>query len=202
MTPPSAQVDNVGAMLKRTRRIQQGVLLVVLLAAAISVTVLSAPNAGADGESFQIFRGPGGPYEIIVGVQPHKPKVGPMHISVSVLDPDTGLPLDGATILVVAYDSDGEPVYQSPALQNPAERQFYEANITFYTSGQWSLLIKVDTDERGHGEATVPMFISPTSLDPGVEGLVVLVLIITAICGGVLYLWWSSRRSRSVAISR
>ena len=190
------------------KRLRQGrpvfplvIALVLLLVAAISLATLLAPKAYADRESFQLFRGPGGPYEIILGVLPHKPKVGIMHFSVSVLDPDTGQTVDDALVMVVAYDSEDEPIYQSPALQNPQEPQFYEANITFYTPGRWSLLVKVESDSKGYGEVMVPMFISPTSLDPGIEGLIVLLLIVFGISGGVLYLWWSSRRKRAAAFS-
>ncbi|PKB62103.1 MAG: hypothetical protein BZY79_00240 [SAR202 cluster bacterium Casp-Chloro-G4] len=193
-------------MIKRMRRIEHVlpliILMVVFLATALWVATLSAPNAEANGESLQIFRGPGGPYEIIVGVLPHKPKVGLMHLSVSVLDPETGRPVDKAVVMIIANDTEGEPTYQSPALQNPAEPQFYEANISFFTPGQWSLLVKVDTEQKGYGEATVPIHISPTSLNPGPEGLVVLSLIVFGISGGVIYLGWSSRRKRAATLSR
>ena len=125
-----------------------------------------------------------------------------MHFTVSVLDPDTSQTIDDALVMVVAHDSEGKPVYQAPALQNPAEPQYYEANITFYTPGQWSMLVKVDSKTMGYGEVMVPMFISPTSLDPGIEGLIVLLLIVFGISGGVLYLWWSSRRKLTAAFNR
>lgn len=178
------------------------VLLLVLQAVLTSSSVLPVSTAAAGGESFQIFRGPSGPYEIVVGVLPHKPKVGVMHISVSVLEPGTDRPIEDVVIMIVAHDSEGEPVYQSPALQNPDDPKFYDANISFYTPGQWSLLVKVDSDAKGPGEAMVPMFISPTSLDPGIEGFFVLLIIVAAISGGVIYLWWSSRRKRAAALSR
>lgn len=188
-------------ILQRNPKIATIIRLMIFLAVLVLATSLPTPAANADGKSFQIFRGPGGPYEVIVGVLPHKPKVGIMHFSVSVLDPVTKQTVDDAVVLIVANDSEGEPIYQAPALQNPQEPQFYEANITFYTSGQWSLLVKVDSETKGHGEANVPMFISPTSLDPGIEGFVVLLIIVGSITTGVLYLWHSSRRKRPSVIS-
>jgi len=200
------RMHNITNMQKYFRQFRP-VFIVLMMCVTVQLivthtSVMPVPAATAGGESFQLFRGPGGPYEIIVGVQPHKPKVGIMHISISVVEPGTDRPIDGVTIMVVAHDSLGEPIYQSPALQDPQEPKFYDANITFYEAGQWSLKIKVDSDARGPGEAMVPMFISSTSLDPGIEGLAVLLIIVGGIVGGVVYLTWSSRRKRAAALSQ
>jgi len=178
------------------------ILLITVQMVAVSTSVLPVPTTTADGDSFLLFRGTGGPYEIIVGVQPHKPKVGIMHISVSVVESGTDRPIDDVVIMIIAHDSEGQPIYQAPALQDPQDPNFYDANITFYNPGQWSLKIKVDSETRGPGEAMVPMYISPTSLDPGIEGLFVLLIIVGGITGGVLYLSWSSRRKRAATLSQ
>ena len=206
LTDAMIKMHNIINMRKYLRLFRPVVIvLMMLITIQLIVThtsILTVPAVTAGGESFQLFRGPGGPYEIIVGVQPHKPKVGIMHISVSVVEPGTNRPIDGVKIMVVAHDSQGKPIYQAPALQDPQEPKFYDANITFYEPGQWSLNIKVDSEARGPGEAMVPLFISSTSLDPGIEGLVVLLMIVGGISGGVVYLTWSSRRKRTAALSQ
>ncbi len=206
MTLISEWRHDIGDMQKLVRQFKFLSVLVILLitvqVVAVSTSVLPVPTTTANGDSFLLFRGTGGPYEIIVGVQPHKPKVGIMHISVSVVESGTDRPIDDVVIMIIAHDSEGQPIYQAPALQDPQEPKFYDANITFYNPGQWSLKIKVDSEARGPGEAMVPMYISPTSLDPGIEGLFVLLIIVGGITGGVLYLSWSSRRKRAALLSQ
>ncbi len=144
----------------------------------------------------QLHRGPAGPYEVVITVQPHKPRVGTVHIAVTVLDPAKRIAVEDAKVLIVAYNPKGEPTYQSPALNDPATPIHYKGNIIFRSPGQWELLVKIETDEHGEVTATTPLNIADAASNPGIEGLIVLALVTLALGGGTAYVIYSIRRQQ------
>ncbi len=144
----------------------------------------------------QLHRGPAGPYEIIITVQPHKPKVGTVHFGVTIHDPATQALVENASVLIVAYNPEGEPTYQTPALNDPATPIHYKGNIIFRSAGQWSLLTKIETAEHGLVTATTPINIAEAASVPSVEGMLMLALVTLAILGGSAYVIYSIRRAQ------
>ena len=144
----------------------------------------------------QLYKGPAEPYEVIVTVQPQRPKVGTVHFAVTVLDPGTQTLVEDARVLIVAYNPDGEPTYQSPALNDPATPIHYLGNIIFRDAGQWSLVVKIETAEHGETQAVTPIHIAPAASAPGFEGVFVLAVVAAALFGGTAYVAWSIRRSQ------
>ena len=75
-------------------------LITAVVVALIAGVIQAAPGvvgrASAHGEEdrFEIFRGQEGPYLVIVGIQPEKPVVGTVHISITALEAETLLPVD------------------------------------------------------------------------------------------------------------
>lgn len=144
----------------------------------------------------QIYRGAAGPYETIITVQPHKPRVGTVHFGVTIFDPATQTLVEDARVLIVAYNPEGEPTYQTPALNDPATPIHYKGNIIFRSSGQWSLLTKIETEEHGEVTASTPIHIAEAVSTASVEGLFMLVLVTLALCGGASYVIYSIRRAQ------
>ncbi len=176
-------------------------LLTLLIAAALVLMAQTPVQTPAGEESIfdkplQVFRGPAGEYEIIVTVQPQRPRVGTVHFGVTVLHPASQTILENAKVLIVAYNPEGEPTYQTPALNHPAEPIHYKGNIIFRSAGQWSLRVKVDTPEYGSAEATTPLHIFEPATTPGVEGVIVLALVTTALLGGTAYVVFMIRRAQ------
>ena len=144
----------------------------------------------------QIFRGPAGPYEVILTVQPQKPRVGTVHFAATVLHPGTQTLVENANVLIVAYNPDGEPTYQTPALNDPATPIHYKGNIIFRGAGQWSLAVRIDSDLHGAAEARMPLHIAQPASTPGIEGALMLGLVTVALGGGAAYVAYSARRAR------
>lgn len=145
----------------------------------------------------QLHRGPAGPYEVIITIQPHKPKVGTVHFGVTVLDHESQTAVEDALVRIVAYPPNPDDrALQTPALNDPATPIHYKGNIIFRSPGQWSLLTEIKTAERGLVTATTPIYVAEASSVPSVEGLFMLALVTLALCGGTAYIVFSIRRAQ------
>lgn len=169
------------------------------VAAAVVVLVLVAsagPAVMANGAGKEIFRGVEGPFQLVVRVQPEEPALGAVHLTFEPTIASTGEPAEDAMIEVLAKDAEGAERYQVRAVNTPLERQYYDANITFHEAGEWTLV--VDVEQAGTGSATfeVPMTVAPQLIPArAVAGTLVFLLISGAIVGGVVLLWYQSRRA-------
>lgn len=171
----------------------------VIIIALLSVFIMGQTPGGRTNvfdAPLQLYKGPAGPYEIIITIQPHKPKVGTVHFGVTILDPATQSLVEDAKVLIVAYNPEGEPTYQTPALNDPATPIHYKGNIIFRSSGQWSLLTKIETAKHGTVTASTPINIAEAASTASVEGLVMLVLVTLALGGGTAYVIFSIRRAQ------
>ena len=152
----------------------------------------------------QLYRGPAGPYEVVITIQPHKPKVGTVHFGVTVLDHETQTVVEGARVRIVAYPPNPDDrALQTPALNDPATPIHYKGNIIFRSEGQWSLRTEIVTEEHGLLTATTPIYIAGASSAPRREGLFMLALVNIVLIGGTAFAIYSIRRSqRSKAASQ
>ncbi len=152
----------------------------------------------------QLYRGPAGPYEIIITIQPHKPKVGTVHFGVVIFDPQTRTAVEDARVRIVAHPPNlDDRALQTPALNDPATPIHYKGNIIFRSAGQWNLVAEIQTDEHGEVTATTPINIAEAASTSSVEGLFMLILVTLALGGGTAYVIFSIRRAqRSRASSR
>lgn len=169
----------------------------MLLLALASVFIMGqTPRESIFDAPLQLYKGPADPYEVIVAVQPQKPKVGTVHFTVTILDPATQSLVENAKVLIVAYNPDGEPTYQSPALNDPATPIHYKGNIIFRSAGQWSLRVKIETEAHGETQAVTPINIAEAASAPGLEGVFVLALVVLALGGGTAWVAYSIRRQQ------
>ena len=163
-----------------------------LLAALLSLQPDRA--AMANGNSTEIYRGSNDGYELIVGVQPDRPVVGSVHITITPIDLETASPVPHAQITVVAHDPEGKLAYQARAVSNPASIQYYDANITFESPGDWVLSIEISSDALGKTIFRVPLQVGEVPLPAQPAGTIVWLVVVSAIAGGGAYLWYRSRR--------
>ena len=145
----------------------------------------------------QLHRGPAGPYEVIITIQPHRPKVGTVHFGVTILDPATQSLVEDAKVRIVAHPPNPDDrALQTPALNDPATPIHYKGNIIFRSAGQWNLVAEIQTAEHGEVAATTPINIAEAASTSSVEGLLMLALVTLALGGGTAYVIFSIRRAQ------
>lgn len=171
-------------------------MLRLLVPLAMLLALAFSDVASANGDAVEIFRGRGGPYEVVVRILPEKPLVGTVHISITPLDAATSLTVTDAEIIVVADDERGKPTYQARALNTPASPQYYEANITFASPGKWTLRVEVESETLGKATVAAPLEIGENPLPSGTPGTLIWLLVFFTLVGGATYVWYSTRRAR------
>ena len=169
-------------------------VLSALLAAAVAFVLPVWGLASANGNSVEIFRASEGRYEIIVGVQPAAPVVGLAHFTITPLDLGTSAPVIDAEINVVAHDPQDRPTYRVRAINSPAARNYYDANITFDSPGDWTLFVEVESAALGHATVAVPLRVGAQALGPSLAGTITWVIVLATLVGGSLYLWYRQRQ--------
>ena len=172
----------------------RSVLGVVFL--AVGLLAAAVTDALANGAGLETYRGRAGGYELVVRVQPELPMVGALHLTFTLLDVRSLEPVLDATVTVVARDDSGVERYQARAVNTPAERKYYDANLTIESPGQWTLLVDVRSDERGAAKFSVPLTVGGSA--PGLYGggFVVWVLTVAVLVGGGSVVWWRGSRGR------
>ena len=164
--------------------------------AAVALLALSGPALLANGAGAEIFRGVEGPLQLVVRVQPEEPALGAVHLTFEPTNAATGEAVEDAMIEVLAKDAEGAERYVVRAVNTPGERQYYDANITFHEAGEWTLVVDVERPGTGTTTFTVPMTVAPQHIPAReVAGTVVFLLISAALVGGVVLLWYQSRRA-------
>lgn len=171
----------------------------VTISGLISVVIMltTTTNALAHGNTKEIFRAKEGSYEVIVRTLPKEPVVGTVHFSITPMDASVNQIVSDAQILIVSNNNEGKPTYQARALNTPDSPRYYDANITFKSSGQWTLIIKIQNNRLGEVTFTVPLNVSDQAIGPGNSGTVVFLVLLVILVGGSLYVWRSARRHKT-----
>ena len=145
----------------------------------------------------EIFREVDGQFEIVVAALPEKPRVGTVHFSVTPLEAATGAVVSNANVtLTVRRGPDQRPIV-ALALNTPAAPQYYDANVTFATSGDWSMTVEVRSDELGEATVEIPLRVDDLRLAPSSAAGYVFLGVLIVLVGVPLLLWLSLRRSRA-----
>ena len=173
--------------------------VLAILVCALFFAPLAVTEVSSHGDSTVIYRGAAGPYQLSLRIQPAPPRVGTVHFSVFGLNSGRGSPIAEPRINIVAINSSGEHVYQTPAIKDPDNPDLYEGNILFRDAGEWSIEVTVDTKEHGEGSVVIPIQINPASIEPGPEGSIVFALITLALLSGTAYLWYTARKARAAS---
>ena len=175
------------------------VLRYALVAAVVAGLPLAWSHMDANGKGLEIYRASEGRFEVIVSVQPEKPVVGTMHFTIEPVDTETALPILNAEIEIVAQDPAGKPAYRVKALNPPFALQYYDANITIKSPGDWTLLVTVDRDGIGRATFAVPLLVGERPVGPSPAGTVVWLVVLGVLGGGSVYFWRKSRRLQQQA---
>ena len=183
-------ISTAGSVWRRTGSL----MAVVILATAMALG--SSATASAHGDAVEIFRDRAGPYDVVVGVLPETPRVGPVHFSITLTDTATSLQVNDAEVTIIANDERGRPTFQARALNTPQSPQLYEANISFESAGVWTVEVQVLTARLGLTTFSFPIDVGPLAIGPVTGGAVVLLGVIVVLIGGASYVWYSARRQR------
>ena len=168
------------------------------LAASVALfSWLAWGYVAANGVGKEIFRGQAGAFEIVVRVQPARPEMGRVHLTITPLDPESTAVLLNVEVEVVALNPEGEPTYRVRAVNAPLAVEYYDANITFESAGSWTLLVNVAREGRGRATFSVPLIVEEASLSPTLGGTLVWLAVLAALAGGGTYVWYSSRKLRA-----
>jgi len=145
----------------------------------------------------EILREVDGQFEVVVAALPEKPRVGTVHFSVTPLEAATGAVVSNANVtLTVRRGPDQRPIV-ARAVNTPAAPQYYDANITFTTAGDWSVTVEVQSDELGEATVEMPLRVDDQRITPNSGGGYVLLGVVILLAGGAVHLWLSSRRARA-----
>jgi hypothetical protein len=97
----------------------------------------------AHGNMKDIHYGTTGEYDLKISIIPHEPVSGSVHFHIEPTLSSTTEPIEKAIITVIIRQ--GEDAFQSRAVNSPSSPAIYDANLTFETSGEWEVEIKIST---------------------------------------------------------
>ena len=120
-------------------------LLCLVSAAALLFTAAFALDAASANGSVRlvVIDEVAGPYLIRVGVLPADPIVGPLHVSILLLEADAQSPVEDATVKV-GVSGPGAPA-QTEAVNSPQSPQLYEGNLILDALGDWDVTMDIDS---------------------------------------------------------
>ena len=168
-------------------------LLALLL---LTVLLVGLRPALAHERAVEIFRGQDGQFEVVMAALPEKPVVGIVHFSITPVDAASGTVISDADVTLTVSRGPGKRPILARAVNTPAAPQYYDANITFVSSGEWTAVVEVRSDALGEATVETSFNIDERRIPASSSGAFVLLGILVLFAGGVTYLWRSSRRAR------
>ena len=181
-------------LLPATPRVQRKRKLLLLL--LLAVFLIGPRPAIAHERAVEIFRGQDGRFEVVIAALPERPVVGTVHFSITPVDAASGAVIPDADVTLTVRRGPEERPIKARAVNTPTAPQYYDANITFASSGEWTAVIEVRSDTLGEATVETNFRIDDRRIPPSSSGAFVLLGILVLFAGGVTYLWWSSRRER------
>lgn len=118
---------------------------------------------------------------------------GSAQYSVIVTHPETGEPVPGAKVVMLAAgQEEGEPGW-AIATNSPADPAQYNVHLKLDSTGEWTISADVSSSlGADYVDVTTLEVPSVNRLTPGTW---VFVGVFAAILGGIAYVWWSARRN-------
>lgn len=180
---------------------------VSLAVAAFALATLAAPSASAQSPEAAepevaeavtrgIYLVEQGPHRVTVQTIPSVPAAGTVHFVVTPTLIADGSAVTSAIVLIVVDDDQGEPTYQSLALNPPDRSNQYTANILVKKAGDWTVRVNL---QIGGDELVLsfPLEVIERSITGGIAGTISFFVVLAVLLGGAGYLAWSSRRRRA-----
>jgi hypothetical protein len=153
------------------------------------------PVLAHDG-AVEIFRGRDGRFEVVIAALPERPSVGTVHFSITPVDAASGDLVRDALVTLTVRRGPEERAIQARAVNTPAAPQYYDANITFASSGEWTAVVEVLSDALGEATVETGFRVDDQRITPSSSGTYVFLGILILLGGGATYVWRSSRRAR------
>ena len=127
--------------------------------AAMTGNLLAPPGeALANGSTRPLVKSErAGPYTLEVGIFPGTPRVGNLHLSIQVLETDTGQAITDALIMASATGPpEATDVGSVKAVNAPQSPRLYDLDIPLDMEGAWSLAVQVEA-ARGPARLEIPL---------------------------------------------
>ena len=170
----------------------------VAVLALLAVVSLGLAGGVEGSGPTEVFRHRQGGYEMALSVLPYPPKVGHVHLSVTLRDVAQASDVTDAEVTIVANDEAGEPTYQVRALNTPQEPLFYVGNIIFKAAGSWTMEVRVDSPELGPMSFEAPLEVEVQSIEASRGGALLFAGVLAVLVGGAAYVWYSAKRRQQL----
>ena len=118
--------------------------LAASLALVVVLATLSVGTASANGSvRLVVIDEVAGPYQLRVGILPADPILGPLHLSILILEAQDQSPVEDAAVSISASGA-GTPG-EAEAVNSPQEPQLYEGNLWLDALGDWAVTLDIDS---------------------------------------------------------
>ena len=118
-----------------------------LIGAAVLISFTGLKPVFANGVTSPVVENaPAGPYEVQVGIFPGRPKMGIVHLSISMTDAEAGTTITDAVVMVMAKGPEGVPILGPfQAINTPRNPHLYEADVDLDRRGVWIVTLDMDS---------------------------------------------------------
>ena len=139
-----------------------------------------------------------GNYRVIVHQSPERVIIGTLTYAVQVYDRETGANVPDAIIKVYATPSEHGERQVAPALNSPADREYYVGRLEMEEKGVWAIDVVVDHSELDESTLTLATEVFERARGGSnlVLGTVLWVFVSIAFVGVTIYLVRKSRRAK------
>ena len=180
--------------------------LTLLAALAISALAAMASSSIATAQPLTLTTGPyvitadevAGPYRLTVHQSPERVIVGTLTYAVQVRLASDDSFVDDAIVRVYGTPAERGERQVAPALNSPAEPEYYLGRMEVEEHGVWAIDIVVEHEEHGYASTALALEIHERSRGGSnlVLGTTLWVLVSFAFIGAVAYLLYTARRNR------
>ncbi|HRX05415.1 MAG: hypothetical protein KDI07_05385 [Anaerolineae bacterium] len=153
--------------------------LVLLLLALQPASVLAHGGGTA-----QLVKEPAGAYAVYVWTNPDPVRVGTMHVTVALVEPDSDEPIMNAAVQITATPQTGQPLVAEATHKNATVKSYYEVDMELTETGPLQVAVAYqDGDAAGSAGFTVQ--VERAGMNTAAIGLGAALL---AIGGGVIWM--------------
>lgn len=165
--------------------------LLILLLFALHPASILAHGGGTP----QLVKQPAGAYALYVWTNPDPVRVGTMHVSVALVEPDTEEPVLNATVQVTATPETGDPITSAATHDNATVKTYYETDMQIPQQGPWQVAVSYQAGDAS-GSASFPIQVQRAGMNVQRIAFGVALVVIGV---GILYMGRKNRRAAAAA---
>jgi len=144
----------------------------VALAVLVTMVLCSAPDGWGNGGKLRLSKAEAGPYVVSVWTRPTPARVGPLDVSVAVMDPATERPITDVRVALRGERLDGGEAVARTAAEAGRNRFGFHGDLGIPVAGRWRFTVAVE-GPGGRGETAFELDVRPPrpliwSLLPGI----------------------------------